>query len=132
MPLSWSLMLSQAKETVTRAWRLFAVRIVAMAVSIAPMSLVLAAPFINVLAGDVFCGHGLGDHRGGSTLSDHWFRPQVYRGRIRRRQTASRLPTDSEALASVSWAAAATLAAIPAVSALLVIGAARLPAPSRR
>ena len=67
LALSWSLMLSQAMETVTRAfytrgdlelilsspvaaWRLFAVRIVAMAVTIALMSLVLWAPFINVLA----------------------------------------------------------------------------------
>ena len=62
-----SLMLSQAMEAVTRAfygradldlilsspvdsWRLFAVRIAAMAASIVLMSLALAAPFINVLA----------------------------------------------------------------------------------
>lgn len=62
-----ALMLSQAMEAVTRAfygradldlilssptaaWRLFAVRIVAMAVTIALMSLALAAPFINMLA----------------------------------------------------------------------------------
>jgi ABC-2 type transport system permease protein len=61
-----SLMLSQAMEAVTRAfygradldlilsspttaWRLFAVRIVAMAVTIMLMSVALAAPFINVL-----------------------------------------------------------------------------------
>jgi ABC-2 type transport system permease protein len=65
--LYWSLMLSQAVEAVTRAFyargdldlilsssasaeRLFAVRIGAMAVSIAGMALVLAAPAINVLA----------------------------------------------------------------------------------
>jgi ABC-2 type transport system permease protein len=62
-----SLMLSQAMERVTRAfyrradldlilsspvaaWRLFAVRIAATAVTIAAMSLVLAAPFINVVS----------------------------------------------------------------------------------
>src|SRR5215468_2494539 len=62
-----SLMLSQAMERVTRAfygrgdldlilsspvaaWRLFAVRIGAIAVTIAAMSLALAAPFINTLA----------------------------------------------------------------------------------
>jgi ABC-2 type transport system permease protein len=61
-----SLMLSQAMEAVTRAfygrgdldlilssptiaWRLFAVRIVAMAVTIMLMSVALAAPFIDVL-----------------------------------------------------------------------------------
>ncbi len=65
--LSWSLMLSQSMEAVTRAfytrgdlelilsspiaaWRLFAVRICAMTVSIMVMALVLVAPFINVLA----------------------------------------------------------------------------------
>ena len=63
----WTLMLSQAMEEVTRAfyaradlelilssptaaWRLFAVRIVAMAMVVMSMSLVLATPFINVLA----------------------------------------------------------------------------------
>lgn len=65
--LYWSLMLSQAMEAVTRAFyargdldlilsspvaasRLFAVRLAAMAASIAAMSLTLAAPAIDVLA----------------------------------------------------------------------------------
>jgi len=65
--LYWSLMLSQAMEAVTRAFyargdlelilsssasaeRLFAVRTVAMSLSVAGMSLALAAPAINVLA----------------------------------------------------------------------------------
>jgi ABC-2 type transport system permease protein len=64
--LAWSMMLSQAMESVTRAFyargdldliltspvtasRLFAVRIAAMAVTILLMTLVLAAPFIDVL-----------------------------------------------------------------------------------
>jgi ABC-2 type transport system permease protein len=64
--LSWALMLSQAMESVTRGFyaradldlilsspvearRLFAVRIGAMAFSIALMALLLAAPFVNVL-----------------------------------------------------------------------------------
>src|ERR1700689_1157641 len=64
--LGWSLMLSQAMESVTRAFyargdleliltsparasRLFAVRIVAMAVTILFVALVVGAPFINVL-----------------------------------------------------------------------------------
>jgi ABC-2 type transport system permease protein len=67
LALYGSMMLSQAMEAVTRAfygrgdldlilsspvaaWRLFAVRIGAIAVTIAGMSLALAAPFINVLA----------------------------------------------------------------------------------
>ena len=65
--LSWALMLSQAMESVTRAFyaradldlilsspvsarRLFAVRIAAMALAIALMGTFLAAPFIDVLA----------------------------------------------------------------------------------
>ena len=65
--LSWSLMLSQAMESVTRAFysrfdldlilsspataqKVFAVRIATMALSIALMSALLAAPFINILA----------------------------------------------------------------------------------
>ena len=67
LALYGSMMLSQAMEAVTRAfygrgdldlilsspaavWRLFAVRIGAIAVTIAMMSLALAAPFINILA----------------------------------------------------------------------------------
>jgi ABC-2 type transport system permease protein len=63
---SWSLMLSQAMESVTRAFyargdldliltspaaasKLFAVRLSAMAVTIMAMSLVLGAPFLNIL-----------------------------------------------------------------------------------
>jgi ABC-2 type transport system permease protein len=65
--LSWSLMVSQAMESVTRAFyarsdldlilsspaaaqKLFAVRIAILALSIAAMAMLLAAPFINVLA----------------------------------------------------------------------------------
>jgi ABC-2 type transport system permease protein len=65
--LSWSLMVSQAMETVTRAFyarsdldliltsptsaqRVFAVRIATMALSVVAMALLLAGPFINVLA----------------------------------------------------------------------------------
>jgi ABC-2 type transport system permease protein len=67
LALYGSMMLSQAMEAVTRAfygrgdldlilsspvaaWRLFAVRIGAIAMTIAAMSLALAAPFINILA----------------------------------------------------------------------------------
>lgn len=67
LAMTWPLMLSQAMESVTRAFyargdlelilaspvavaRLFAVRIAAMVVTIASMVLVLASPFINVLA----------------------------------------------------------------------------------
>ena len=67
MLLSWSLMLSQAMESVTRAFytrsdldlllsspavaaKAFAIRLTAVAVSVTSMSVMLAAPFIDVLA----------------------------------------------------------------------------------
>jgi len=67
MVLAWSLMLSQAMESVTRAFyarsdldlllsspaatrRIFSVRILTIAVSVMAMSALVAAPFINVLA----------------------------------------------------------------------------------
>jgi ABC-2 type transport system permease protein len=66
LAMSSSLMLSQALESVTRgfyargdldlilaspvsAWRLFAVRIMAMAMAVGVQALILAAPFVNVL-----------------------------------------------------------------------------------
>ncbi len=78
--LAWSLMLSQAMESVTRAFysrsdldlilsspataqRVFAVRIGTMAVSVALMAALLAAPFVNVLAAlggpRWFCAYGV-------------------------------------------------------------------------
>ena len=87
--LGWSLMLSQAMESVTRAFyargdleliltspaaasRLFAVRIAAMAVTVLAMALVLGAPFIDVLVllggarwlGGLCGRRGAGDGRG--------------------------------------------------------------------
>ena len=66
LAMSTSLMLSQALESVTRgfyargdlelilaspisAWRLFAVRIIAMALAVGIQAVILAAPFVNVL-----------------------------------------------------------------------------------
>ena len=74
-----------------------------------------------------------------ATGIQYWYRLQAHRGRLRRRQTASRFTTYAEALASVSWAAAATLAAagqwlsvVPACVAATVVFVARLLSPSRR
>lgn len=46
-----------------------------------------------------------------STLIQFWFRAQAKRSHFRRRQTASRLATFAEAFSSITWAAAAALAA---------------------
>jgi ABC-2 type transport system permease protein len=67
-----------------------------------------------------------------------WFRHQAKRSQFRRRQTSSRIATIAEAFSSTSWAATGALAvagtwfaAITAVMALLVLGAARVVAPAR-
>src|SRR5262249_59278463 len=78
--LPWSLMVSQALESVTRAFyaradldlilsspadarKVFAVRIATLALSVAAMATLLASPFINVLAAQGgarwLCGYGV-------------------------------------------------------------------------
>jgi ABC-2 type transport system permease protein len=73
-----------------------------------------------------------------ATVIQLWFRHQAKRSHFRRRQTSSRIATVAEAFSSTSWAATGALAAagtwfaaITAVMALLVLGAARLVAPAR-
>jgi ABC-2 type transport system permease protein len=73
-----------------------------------------------------------------ATVIQLWFRRQAKRSHFRRRQTSSRIATIAEAFSSTSWAATGALAAagtwfaaITAVMALLVLGAARLVAPAR-
>ena len=73
-----------------------------------------------------------------ATVIQLWFRHQAKRSQFRRRQTSSRIATIAEAFSSTSWAATGALAAagtwfaaITAVMALLVLGAARLVAPAR-
>ena len=48
---------------------------------------------------------------GSATLIQLWFRTQAKRSHFRRRQTSSRIATFAEAFSSISWAAAAGLAA---------------------
>jgi len=73
-----------------------------------------------------------------ATTIQLWFRRQAKRSQFRRRQTSSRIATIAEAISSTSWAASGALAtagtwfaAVTAVAALLVLGAARLVAPGR-
>lgn len=74
-----------------------------------------------------------------ATAIQLWFRRQAKRSLFRRRQTSSRMATFAEAFASISWAAAAALAAggtwlagLPALIAIGVLATARLISPSRR
>jgi ABC-2 type transport system permease protein len=74
-----------------------------------------------------------------ATAIQLWFRAQAKRSLFRRRQTSSRMATFAEAFASISWAAAAALAAggtwlagLPALIAIGVLATARLISPSRR
>ena len=73
-----------------------------------------------------------------ATAIQFWYRLQAHRGRIRRRQTASRLTTFTEAIASISWAATAAmvaagfkLAIVPAIVSCGTVLAAWLMSPAR-
>lgn len=106
-------------------------------------TLIVFSPFLLVLgvlspAGGLACLAGVMLAAASATAIQHWFRLQARRGRLRRRQTASRLTTYVEALASISWATAAALASagqwlavLPSLVALLTVGMAWLIGPSR-
>jgi ABC-2 type transport system permease protein len=73
-----------------------------------------------------------------ATAIQLWFRAQAKRSHFRRRQTSSRMATFAEAFASITWAAAAALAAggtwlavVPAVFAVSVLAGARWMSPRR-
>lgn len=59
-----------------------------------------------------------------ATLIQLWFRTQAKRTQFRRRQTSSRIATFAEAFSSISWAAAAGMAANGAWSAAVPVGVA--------
>ncbi len=71
-----------------------------------------------------------------ATAIQFWFRTQAKRSHFRRRQTASRVATLAEALSSITWAAAAGVAAVSfwlsavvAVIAIAILGGARALSP---
>jgi len=73
-----------------------------------------------------------------STAIQLWFRSQSKRSHFRRRHTSSRIATFSEALVSITWAAAGAiaavstgLAAIAVVVALAILGCVRALSPAR-
>jgi len=73
-----------------------------------------------------------------ATAIQLWFRTQAKRSLFRRRQVSSRVATFAEAFSSISWAAAAAVAAIsvslaipPAAIALAILGGARYLSPRR-
>jgi ABC-2 type transport system permease protein len=107
----------------------------AVAVIFSPLILVLAvaSPFHAMVS-----ALGILAAAASATAIQLWFRSQAKRSHFRRRQTSSRVATFAEAFASISWAAAAALAAggtwlwgIPALIAIGVLAMARLLSPSR-
>jgi ABC-2 type transport system permease protein len=75
---------------------------------------------------------------GSATAIQLWFRAQAKRSHFRRRQTSSRIATFAEAFVSISWAAAAALAAAetwfalaPALFAVGVLAGARWMSPRK-
>jgi ABC-2 type transport system permease protein len=78
---------------------------------------VVFAPFILALApvapqSAIAATTGIGAACASATAIQFWFRTQAKRSHFRRRQTASRVATLSEALSSITWAAAAGVAAV--------------------
>ena len=73
---------------------------------------------------------------GSATAIQLWFRSQARRSQFRRRQVSSRIATFAEAFSSITWAAAAAVAAVnlwlvvaPTLMALVVLGCARYLSP---
>ena len=96
----------------------------------------VAAPGAGIVA-----TAGIAIAAAGATAIQYWYRLQATRGRIRRRQTASRFTTYAEALSSIGWAGAAALVVGGSRMALVPVGLATLalliawllrPAASRR
>ena len=70
------------------------------------LALALASPRVAL-----FSAAGVGVSAASATLIQLWFRTQAQRKYFRRRQTSSRIATFAEAFSSITWAAAAGLAA---------------------
>ena len=70
------------------------------------LALALASPRVAM-----FSAIGVGVSAASATLIQLWFRTQARRKHFRRRQTSSRIATFAEAFSSITWAAAAGLAA---------------------
>jgi ABC-2 type transport system permease protein len=71
-----------------------------------------------------------------ATAIQLWFRSQAKRSQFRRRQVSSRVATFAEAFSSIAWAGTAAVAAVslslaivPALFALAVLGGARFLSP---
>ena len=104
---------------------------------------VVFAPFIVALAflspyGAVVAALGILAATASATGVQFWFRKQATRRYFRHRQTASRFATFAEAFSSISWAAAAALAAggtafalFPAMIAVGILFAARWMSPHK-
>ncbi|HVV60469.1 MAG TPA: permease [Pseudolabrys sp.] len=105
----------------------------AIALTFGPLILALAfaSPWSAAMAGS-----GILIATASATSIQLFFRVQARRSHFRRRQTSSRLATLAEAFSSITWAAAAGLAAagtwfavIPALIALGILGGARAVSP---
>jgi len=100
------------------------------------LGVAVATPWAGVVA-----TIGIALAAAGATAIQYWYRLQATRGRIRRRQTASRFTTYAEALSSIAWAGSAAMAVEGNRLALVPVGLAGIvlllawllrPAASRR
>lgn len=119
--------------------RIIAAKIEAVmgAIGIIFAPLLLALAFVSTQAA-VTAVFGVFIAAGAATLIQLCFRTQAKRSLFRRRQVSSRIATFAEAFSSISWAAAAALAAagswfaaFPIAVALAILGGVRLIAPKQ-
>ncbi len=101
---------------------------IALVMSPLIVALAFASPAAALLS-----GIGILVAAASATLIQLWFRTQAKRTQFRRRQTSSRVATFAEAFSSISWAAAAGLAAagmwlalLPGMFAFAILGVVRL------
>jgi ABC-2 type transport system permease protein len=106
-----------------------------IAIAFAPFMVALA--FLSI-TGTVIAAIGIIAAAAAATGIQFWFRKQATRRHFRHRQTASRFATFAEAFSSISWAAAAALAAggtwfwlLPATIGLGILAAARWLSPHK-
>lgn len=90
----------------------------AVAFVVAPLLIALAVASAQMA---IVAFAGIACAASSATAIQMWFRSQASRNQFRRRQTSSRVATFAEAMSSISWAAAAGLAA---AGSILAVGAA--------
>ena len=118
--LSWSLMVSQAMESMTRVFYACAKFEAVLGVIAFVFTPFIAAVAVISATHALLVAVGIAAASAAAIQIQLWFRSQARRGDFRRRQISSRTATFAEAFSSIAWATAAALAATSAWLSLIV------------